>query len=208
MVERITTAIANAKAHISNLSPEILNVPGMTSLRIRHLLNNICNVPDVKYLEIGMHRGSTLTAAMWKNPGVFCGIDNFSEFNQDGTVKLCLVETLKKFQLNPIIIDNSCWSLETIAMCPFNIGVYFYDGAHDYDSQRQALPVYLHHMDKRFIFIVDDWNWDNTNQGTRDSFKDVPVKILYEQEFFTPGKQNGCNEDWWNGLGIFLLEKI
>jgi len=205
--EHIINALRKAENGESKLSFEALSVPGFTSIRIRNFLNNICDLPDLRYLEIGMHQGATLVAAMYKNHGLFIGIDNFSEFNEEKTTKLSLMNHLQQLNLTPIIVDNDCWSIETVALCPFKINVFFYDGPHDYDSQRNALNVYYHHLAKEFIYIVDDWNWENTSKGTRDSIKETQLDILYAKEIFTPKKANGCNDDWWNGLAIYLLRK-
>jgi len=40
---------------------------GMSSLRQRCLLNNLCSLPDSKYLEIGAYKGASLIAAVYRN---------------------------------------------------------------------------------------------------------------------------------------------
>jgi len=207
LIEHLLQSIDKAERYESKLTSEILNVSGFTSIKIRHFLNNICTLPELKYLEIGILHGSTLTAAIYQNEGDFTGIDDFSEFNVSGNAKDLLMGNLEKFKMTPRVINNDCWSPETIALCPSNINVYFYDGDHVYDAQRQALNAYWEHLANEFLFFVDDWNWDATRTGTLDSFQDKPVEILYQKEIYTPGKTNGNADHWWNGFGIFCLKK-
>ena len=55
------------------------------------------------------------------------------------------------------------------------------------------------------FWIVDDWNWDFVQQGTRDAFNELGYKILFEQSFLTGF--NGDTETWWNGLYIVVIQK-
>jgi hypothetical protein len=49
---------------------------------------------------------------------------------------------------------------------------------------------------------MDDWNW---NSGAFDKFiDDNNLFITHYRELFTSGEDP---EDFWNGLGIFLIEK-
>ena len=54
----------NSGLHESKITQEVLDVVGMSSPKVRHFLNNICNRPGTRYLEIGSHFGSTLISAV------------------------------------------------------------------------------------------------------------------------------------------------
>jgi hypothetical protein len=73
------------------------------------------------------------------------------------------------------------------------------------ESQYNALVYYYNSLNSDFIFIVDDWNWDVVQQGTKDSIKDLKLTVLFEQ--IMPARYNGDIEQWWNGLYISVLEK-
>ena len=77
-VRRIEDAIRDAHAGRSGLDPAVLAVPGMTSHRVKHFLNNLCRGGDVSYLEVGSWQGATVTAASCNNAGRFTAVDNFS----------------------------------------------------------------------------------------------------------------------------------
>lgn len=207
-MKHIEESLSKAEKHESKLTVNVLDVPGFTSLKIRHFLNNLCSYPGTRYLEIGMHKGATLISAMYQNEGLFIGIDNFSSFNETGDVEQELLQNINRFNLCPIVIADDCWKKEIIGRCPENINIYFYDGEHDYDSQRKALNVYYDKLAKDFVFIVDDWNWDNTRDGTLDSLTDKNIEITYEKQIFTPNRENGRGDHWWNGVGIFGIKKL
>jgi hypothetical protein len=48
--------------------------------------------------------------------------------------------------------------------------------------------------------VFDDWNW--TNKLVKAFLKRSKVKNLYSKEIFTKVEDP---EDYWNGLGIFIL---
>ena len=63
-----------------------------------------------------------------------------------------------------------------------------------------------------FIFIVDDWNWENVREETFKSIKNINLKILYEKEVrltwdnsVTP--EPGLSKNWWNGIYVCVLQK-
>jgi len=202
----VINALYRADNLHSKLEKEVLSVGGFTSHKIRHFMNNMCNFDDVRYLEIGVHLGATLFSASYKNKGIFVGIDNFTWCNQDDP-KARFEENRKKLaEYCPIIfIEGDCWDTDVISCVPDGINVYFYDGAHDYQSQYKALIGYAHKMADEFVYIVDDWDWNNPKKGTFDSFIDAKVKVTTQIELCSPKEGDGTN--WWNGIGIFILQK-
>jgi hypothetical protein len=65
-IEFIQLALENADQLISSLPAEQYQVPALTSLRIRHLLNSLGKL-GTRYLEVGVHRGGTFTASVGGN---------------------------------------------------------------------------------------------------------------------------------------------
>ena len=58
---------------------------------------------------------------------------------------------------------------------------------------------------------MDDWNWQYVRDGTTLGFEKSPeLKILYKKEIFSPTftEKPGDDEGYWNGMGIFVLEKV
>jgi asparagine synthetase A len=84
-----------------------------------------------------------------------------------------------------------------------------YDGEHSYDSHYKALPYYIDCMDDIFIFVIDDWNWEQVRESTNKSIEDLKLKVLWKKEIKLSDDNSTTHEKttWWNGIGIFLLQK-
>jgi hypothetical protein len=84
LVASVERALVQAQLGISKLDKSIFFLNGMSSPKVRHFLNNLCELPDTQYLEIGSWRGSTIISALYDNhttvSEAIC-IDNFSEFH-------------------------------------------------------------------------------------------------------------------------------
>ena len=59
-------------------------------------------------------------------------------------------------------------------------------------------------FDPIFVYIVDDWNWLQVEQGTLEGIRNKKFKIKHQKIINTKGEDPN---DYWNGLGIFVLEK-
>ena len=83
-VLRAQKAVEDALLHQSNFVEEGYDVPGLSSNKVRHLLNNLCKSLDgesVVYADLGCYVGSTLWAAMMGNDVKAYAIDNYSQEN-------------------------------------------------------------------------------------------------------------------------------
>ena len=84
-----------------------------------------------------------------------------------------------------------------------------YDGYHSYENQYKALEYYYEILDDTFIFIVDDWNWENIRNGTLNSIKDLNLKIIHKIEIRLTQDNQGTSDrnGYHNGLFIAVLQK-
>lgn len=74
----IDAALELSDAGVSKISERERELFGLSSTRLRSLLNNLCSKPDTNYLELGVYKGATLISAMFGNPGAKAvGVDNF-----------------------------------------------------------------------------------------------------------------------------------
>ena len=63
----------------SKLTEREKNIFGLSSNRQRDLVNNLCSIPDAKYLELGVYKGATLlSAASGNKVSEIVGVDNYS----------------------------------------------------------------------------------------------------------------------------------
>jgi hypothetical protein len=191
----------------SKLIPEILNYQGMSSEKNRHFLNNLCSISDhikTRYLEIGVWKGSTFIAANYLNSNLeSLAIDNWSGFG--GPVNDFIYGSAKylKNKYSYLSVDSfSKDCFDQLKNKKFDI--YFYDGAHSYEAQRDALVMYESYLDDLFILIVDDWRRKEVRDGTFQGLKQLNGKILYEKELFSSFTDK---EGYWEGLYIALVKK-
>ena len=63
----------------------------------------------------------------------------------------------------------------------FNI--YLYDGDHKEICHYKALTHYIDCMDRKFIYIIDDWNWKFVRDGTQKAIEDLKLKTLFKYNF-------------------------
>ena len=68
-----------------------------------------------------------------------------------------------------------------------------------------ALTKFYNALDDEFIFLVNNWNIEEVKSETYRAISDLKIKILFEKEIVTT--DNNLNNDWSNGIAIFVLEK-
>lgn len=204
----IEESIVKAYRHESKLSKPAAHVPSFTGTKVRHLLNNLGSMPDLHYLEIGVHKGGTFVATNYKNKLVSSvAVDNWSEFAQGGFSKEEFLrytgEFLDKGSFR--FIEQDCWTL-TKEQLPNSVNLYFYDGNHSAESQEKALTHFYDFLADEFVLLVDDYSWPDPNKGTKNGINKTNLKIIYEREMYTPeGEEPGHH--WWNGFYVALCKK-
>ena len=184
---------------------------GMTTANVLQLLNAAvaCMESGEIYCEVGCFQGSTLIGALLnQSDRMAYAIDNFSEFDFSSENRAKLLQNLATFQLEEQVFfceqDFESFfadlrSLETSD----RIGVYLYDGAHDYRSQLMGLLLVKPFLADRALIIVDDSNWDAVQQANWDFIAAHPqCQMLLDLP--TPAKSyeqmSSCS--FWNGLQI------
>jgi hypothetical protein len=210
MEDFVKKCIENAENSISKLPDEILDMEGMCGNKTRHFYNNLLNMEDARYLEIGTWMGTSLCSAMYGNKANIVCIDNFSQFS--GPKEKFLENLVKYSGENKVtFIEENAWNVDVHATFREKINVYVYDGGHEYTDHYNALTHYHPCLDDEFIFVVDDWNWKPTRDGTFDSIKDLGLVVKFKHEIrltdddsHTP-PWGGGRQTWHNGIGIFIL---
>lgn len=207
IIEHVKTSISNAEEGISKLDQSVLEIAGMSSCKVRHFLNNICSMEKTSYLEIGCWQGSTFVAAVCNNSEALVsavGIDNWSEFG--GAKRGFCINCERFLPVNSYEFyeaDSFKFDVKSLVSNPVN--VYFYDGNHSVFSHELAFTYYNLILDDLFIAIIDDWNWEAVQKGTKSAFEKLGYHVLYERAM--PARWNGDTENWWNGLYIAVIRK-
>jgi hypothetical protein len=198
----VTDIVAYASSDTTKLSNKALSIHGMSSAKVRNLLNKCVSYPDCRYLEIGVWNGSTLYSALYGNtPDYVVAIDNFSEF---GGQKQKFLNNMSDVNVNFEFLDQDCFSVD-LSKFEKKFNTYFYDGRHTAIDQEMALTYYYDAMDDTFIYICDDYNWSYVKEGTQKGVKKCNLKILEEQTLVA--NYEGDPSSWWNGIWIALLQK-
>lgn len=210
LIQHVNTAYSNAEAGISKVSKDILDLDGLSGIYTRHFYNNLCSMPNARYLEIGTWKGSSVCSAMFGNQMTCVCIDNWS---QCGGPKDEFIRNFNRFKglNNAVFYENDCWSPELIkSLKDKKFNIYLYDGEHSEESHYRALIRYLPCLDDTFIYVVDDWNDNNVRRGTMRAIEDANLEMLWKQE--TRLTFDGTHTEvslgkrtWWNGISIFVL---
>lgn len=205
----IENAFSNAERGISKITPDIKGMDGMTGTKTRHFYNNLLDIEDARYLEIGTWKGSSVCSAMCGNKAKVVCIDNWSEF---GGPKGTFLDNFKKHkgENDATFIESDGFKVDVTRLPKFNI--YMYDGNHSNENHHKALEHFYGCLDDMFIFIVDDWNWQSVRDGTTSCIKSLGFTVLYEKEIrltwdnsHTPEKL--AKTTWHNGIYVALLQK-
>lgn len=208
IIQHIEESISKANNNISKLNLDILKLQGFSGEKTRHLYNNLCDIDNIMYLEIGTYLGSTFTSAMFNNDIYGIAVDNWSEFNCSAQSALANINKYiptNKFSL----IEKNFYNLN---IDDFNkpVDIYLYDGNHSYECHKDAILHMKQFLSDISIILVDDFrddgNWVGVINGTLDGLKECNMQILYSKHIKSKQEQNG-HKDYWNGCGIFLCKK-
>lgn len=178
-------------------------VPGMTTPNVLQLLNLAvgCLEPGEVYCEVGTYRGATLIGALLEQPGRHAlAVDDFSLFDSGGTNHRALLDNLDAFGLRDRVRffnqDFEAFFLGLRESEPSPIGVYLYDGGHDYRSQLLGLSHAIPFLADTALLIIDDRNTAAAQQAAWDFMALRPeCRLLLD----LPTPCNG-HPSFWNGL--------
>jgi FkbM family methyltransferase len=189
----------------------ILKLQGMSGKKYRMFINNLIHsIDNPRYLEIGCWKGSTFCSAIYSNKITALGIDDWSEFfGPKEQFHKNLKNALSDINKNTIsFIEKDFKQVNFTEDAKYNI--YFFDGPHaEYEHSRSLTQVY-DSLDDEFIFICDDWNWEEVRRGTVKSLNTAGIEVVYQKQIFTNGKEEGNegeNSDWHNGYYIAVCRK-
>jgi len=208
-VNHVKKSMEDAFNETSRLHPDVLDIEGESGKLTRHFYNNILNIEDARYLEIGVYRGSSVCSAMCNNNATVVCMDNWSEF--DAKDEFLLNFNKFKGDNDARFIEADCFSVDVSTLPKFNI--YLFDGPHKVQDHFKALTHFIDCLDDEFIFIVDDWNWDCVRIGTLNAIRTLDLKVLYKTEVRTTHDNShvrwGSHEQkkWHNGIFAAVLHK-
>jgi len=179
-------------------------IPGLaaeSNLALANLAAS-CLEPGESYVEVGTFRGTSLVAAMRGNEDKeFVAIDSWA---MEGGSRAELEQNLARFGLQtPTLLEGDAFEiLRGEDLAGRTVGVYYYDAAHDYEQQLEALRLIEPHLAERALLIVDDTDWERVRRATGDYLAGQPrATLLWE----TGGEDHG-HPEWWQGVQLLAWD--
>lgn len=208
LIDHVSKSYERSELGISKLNDDILHMRGMSGIKTRHLYNNLCDLENANYLEVGTWKGSSFISAIFENKVNPVGIDNWSEFfgpRQE------FFDNMEKFcpGRNFAFLEKDVFSVSKEEVFQFinSIDIYLFDGNHSEDSHVKAVTHFREAFSKYFILIIDDWAWDAVQLGTYKGFQEANIRVHKKIEVITNEEETG-KEEYWNGVGLFVCEKM
>lgn len=214
LIAHVNKAIHDAHENISKVDEDTFDVGGFCTPLMRRLYNNLCNLPDVGYLEVGAFKGASLCAAACGNTnGVFYSIESFAQdFGSNGVRDELLrnIEAARAKGSTIRLIEEDFWNLSEASKAELGLvraDVLMYDGEHSEKSQRKAMTALLPYMADACILIVDDASWDTVRDGTLKGLQDISKQRRVVREHIYHVGQND-HPLYHNGVALYVLEKV
>ena len=187
----------------------LAEVDGLTRPNNLALLNLAASLlePGETYVEIGTFRGTSLIAALLDNEGQdIVAIDDFSLYKGS---REALDANLRRAGVEgraTIIQGNVFETVPAGALGARRVGAWYYDAAHDYDSQVQGLRIAEPHLVPGALLIVDDTDWDPVARAIDDYLAEQPrarrILRIDGEDFGAPHWWCGMQVLAWDGSGL------
>src|SRR5689334_14306399 len=178
----------------------LFDVPRMGTFATGALINRAVERmrPEEAYVNVGVWNGFSLLCGLQGHPDKRCvGIDNFSQWSDRSQSFLAHFEARKGPAHRFFRMDYQDYFAHEHEG---PIGLYFYDGDHEYEHQLRGLEIAEPFFSEDCVVVVDDTNWGRARQATYDFFakSDRQYEVLLDV-------QTAQNEHptYWNGLMVF-----
>jgi predicted O-methyltransferase YrrM len=184
-------------------APIIEQVENLASENVLALLNLAasCLGPGEAYVEVGVYHGASLIAAMLGNEGRFVGIDSFG-FRGASLEKV--ERNLERFAAGrpELIVGDAFELVPGGALGDTRVGLWYYDAAHDYDSQVEGLRIAEALLAPGALMIVDDTDWVDVERALADYLEAQPRA---RRIITIDGKDRGFPQ-WWEGIQVLAWD--
>lgn len=172
---------------------------------------------DEYYLEVGTYQGKSLVSALLGNPGRYAvACDNFSLFDEPAAPRnrAVLERNLARYGLSTRVRFFDCDFRDLLSRWRYHrlplVGVYFYDGAHDEESQYLAIRLAEEVLAEQAVIIVDDWRFaEDSDSGAEAGTRRALAESVHDWkiEHVLPARYNGDLDQWWNGVAVLSFRR-
>lgn len=237
LIEHVRTSIRKATIGVSKLSGAALAVDGMSSSKVRHLLNNLCSLQGTSYLEIGSYKGSTLVAALVGNEGTLARASAVDDFSQFGGPRQAFWENVDahidsklRHSSRFLFVEDDAFTDETLEElgkplrgAQDNADEIRADEIRKDWEEEQQYNVYMYDgghtaEDHRRaftqigpllapMFVVVIDDWNQ--EQAKGGTREAFAELSWTVVYETelPSRGNGDEELWWNGLAVAIVKK-
>ena len=189
-----------AGQHDHKFDDVLSSIHCMSRPRVYAVLNACVSAmdPGELYVEVGTYQGGSLISALRDNEALAIGVDSFGEFKETNSLELT-ARNLQTFGvLDRANLHNMSFK-EYFARCPaeLKIQVYYYDGAHDYETQLAGMEAGWPFLRKGSIILVDDFLYPEVNHAINQFIANHinEIKILVAID-----SMRSVDDVWWNGV--------
>jgi len=179
------------------------DVHGLATPNTLALVNHAVSLLDdgEAYVEVGTFQGASLIGALLGNENRHAvAIDRFS---MRGASVERLEGNLARFDLAgraTILVGDVFELVRDGALEAVRIGVWYYDAAHDYESQLEGLRVAEPYLVPGALLIVDDSDWERVSRAV-DDYLDAQPRARRILDL--PGEDHG-HPQWWAGMQVLV----
>jgi len=203
VLESLSTSLPEDGARLRARLSRLANIPRMSTYAIASIVNKSVREmnPEAMYVNVGVWNGFTFLAGLVGNPHRRAiGVDNFSAFGGPRDAFLRRFRALASPSHQFFDGDFRTY-FRDVHRGP--IGVYYFDGPHDYASQREALELAEPFLEKGSVALVDDTNRPDPRRATLDflAAQQGRYRLIFDRHSLWAE-----NPLWWDGLMILRKE--
>jgi protein O-GlcNAc transferase len=184
-------------------------IPNLATENVLALLNHAASLlgPGESYVEVGSFYGASLIGAMRGNFGGFLAIDRFTFDVPEvrgrplpPASRAGLEDSLARFGAEgATILEGDAFELlEGGALGDRKVGVFYWDGPHDYQSQLRGMRAVEPWLAPEAAIVIDDYDWEDVGRATRDYVAAEPRAELVVE---IAGEADGQGW-WWDGVAV------
>ena len=210
--ENLRKAYEQSMALNTKVPRWITLMEGMSGTKYRYLINSLLeSMQEVRYLEVGSWKGSTVCSAMYGNSGKAICIDNWSEFGGPKTDFLTNIQKVVTEKTEIEHIEEDFRKVDWTRLPKSN--VYLFDGPHQEIDQIEGITFALPALEDSFYLIIDDYNFPEVRKGTQTAISQSGLHVHCALEIRTTQNDKISTfyrsnySDWHNGYYIAYVSK-
>lgn len=177
----------------------------MSRPRVYAVLNALVSSmePGEIYLEVGTYQGGSLISAVRGNEAQAIGVDSFSEFSATNSFEQTQAN-LEKFKVAERVTLKNMGFKEFFAHVDpaFRAQVYYYDGAHDYETQLAGLEAAWPFLKSGSLIVVDDYSYPEVVKSINQFVANHIDQIKFQ---FVMAALHDLDEIYWNGIVVMRV---